>query len=430
MKTTDAAPKEAVQPARPNRVLLVFFLIQGLGMLFPWNALLTASESLEKSLEGHKYKSSFVKYSVIPYFVCNVITLSLLLRPIRKSIDRALAMASFFGNALVFVVLLLILTLSLDGNAKYIIFMLLYGVTGLCAAIIQSNLFAISSRLGPNYSVSILLGQAISGTVASLINLIIKLVWKDSVVESGCIFYAISLIVVVCCFIIYIPLPRLITAELQNQSQVQERPQVTQSEVLGLKKMLKNIYPLVIAMIANFALTLMIFPGFTTRIHPMTEGDQYFIPITFLLFNIFDLVGRSIPDAVKYVSTRFSLHSALRFDHSMLLFQLIRWILIPLFALCPVSKDYDKPTWIPSIFKHDAISYFLISALAATSGAAATFVFVAAPEIRVKSGNDERGLYDVEKALCGRIMTFSMLIGLILGSLLAIGYTAIVAVEK
>lgn len=105
----------------------------------------------------------------------------------------------------------------------------------------------------------------------------------------------------------------------------------------------------------NFAATLTIFPGLLTSSARSLSGNKYFIPMTFLVFDSFDLIGKVMPSMVRGIGLGPKSKIAMGFP-------LMRVLFLPAFLLLPnfsVVKNYvSSDIW-----------YFLVLALMAwTSG--------------------------------------------------------------
>jgi equilibrative nucleoside transporter 1/2/3 len=139
----------------------------------------------------------------------------------------------------------------------------------------------------------------------------------------------------------------------------------------------------VFVVIFIYIITLSLFPSVTSQIKPTGQMDSdVFTSIHFLIFNVGDWVGRTLP-----ISPLFQL-----FRVNMLVsLAIARVVFVPIF-LFPIANDW--------------VFFFMVFVFAASNGWLTSLVFMAAPK-------DYQTQQD--KELVGRIMSFSLMLGLSLG---------------
>jgi equilibrative nucleoside transporter 1/2/3 len=121
------------------------------------------------------------------------------------------------------------------------------------------------------------------------------------------------------------------------------------------------------------------------------------VPVSFLLFNGGDLIGRTI---AGYVDTSNVLLTKRLLSFS----SLARFAFFPLFLLCNVDK-----TRLPVVFHHDAFPVCFMLLFAVSNGLTSTVCMMLGPSL-VKTSEQE---------MAGNIMVFSLSSGLFAGSLLS-----------
>lgn len=136
-----------------------------------------------------------------------------------------------------------------------------------------------------------------------------------------------------------------------------------------------------------YIITLALFPSITVQIKPVSGMTPFiFISLHFLLFNVGDWVGRTLP---VFKSCQISS------SHLLLGLSLLRTLFIPLFL---------------SLFKRiqsDFVFFISVLLFSISNGWLTSLVFMAAPK-----------KYPMEKRpLVGSIMSFSLVIGLALGGI-------------
>jgi hypothetical protein len=150
---------------------------------------------------------------------------------------------------------------------------------------------------------------------------------------------------------------------------------------------LKKEAPFAFSVFFTFFVTISIFPGLTVTIPSSNGLGSWYPVILIVLFNVFDLIGRS---------SASKLHTILPSKRLVLLSSL-RIIFLPLFILCIHPKLFVADWWAAVFMVFMALSNGLFSSVAMMSGP---------PAFKRKS--------DQETA--GNIMTFFLLLGICAGS--------------
>jgi solute carrier family 29 (equilibrative nucleoside transporter), member 1/2/3 len=179
--------------------------------------------------------------------------------------------------------------------------------------------------------------------------------------------------------------------------------------ILGV---LKKIKWLAFSVAYVFVVTIAVFPSITAlvksvRAHPPTSAvvnvqlprvlqDDIFVAFHFLIFNIFDWVGRIFP-----------LSSWLRTSNPSLLtfYSLLRTTCIPVFLFCNVVAA-DKT--LPVLVNSDFVYFVLLIVFSLTNGWIGSLCMMAIPDLN-SLGTPE------EKSLGGSIMSFCLCLGLAIG---------------
>ena len=158
----------------------------------------------------------------------------------------------------------------------------------------------------------------------------------------------------------------------------------------------------------TFVVTLSLFPAWTASLqsahqcrqsHERLQNDL-FTPLTFLWFNVFDLVGRLLAER----------YSARLTTNKLIPYALARCIFFLLFALLPTSNK-TQITPIPS----DLLSFCVQAAFGASNGFLVSWSFMVAPSCVQKQ----------EQVKSSELLNFALSFGLLSGSLLSFVYVAI-----
>lgn len=151
----------------------------------------------------------------------------------------------------------------------------------------------------------------------------------------------------------------------------------------------------------NFAATLALFPALLTSTARSLSGNKFFIPMTFLVFDAFDLIGKVMPSVVRRgLGPRSKI---------AMVFPLLRVLFIPAFLLLPnFSLIRDLKTGGGDLW------YFGVLALMAwTSGWGNAICLINGPssaQIKCENGVSEE-MGDRIGSLMGLSITFGLLCG-------------------
>ncbi len=169
------------------------------------------------------------------------------------------------------------------------------------------------------------------------------------------------------------------------------------------------VYYPALSIFISFVVTLTLFPSWITKVQSIQMCHQgttnrlnndLFVPITILLFNIGDLLGR-------IMAKRVSLENSKNFSLKLFVAALARFIFFPLFLLCNVPGKS-----ISVLIDSDSYFFILLLIFAVSNGLVVTLAFMHAPQL-LPSNNDEM------QEVASTILTFAVSIGLLSGSTLS-----------
>ncbi|KAI9205387.1 nucleoside transporter-domain-containing protein [Polychytrium aggregatum] len=164
--------------------------------------------------------------------------------------------------------------------------------------------------------------------------------------------------------------------------------------------------------------TLSIFPGIMSSIES-SAGDGhlsaiYFIPVTFLLFNIGAWIGTTLP------SQPLLMPPPQRYDGYLSIWTAARWLFLPLFLVCNVvlhdAEGNPIPSMFPKLIGHDWIYALLVFGFAVSHGYLISLALMGAPE---KVREDE------EKRIAGGLMAVMYSAGCFAGTLAGFGLRSV-----
>ncbi|CAD5110857.1 DgyrCDS223 [Dimorphilus gyrociliatus] len=434
---TSNAPKD-----RLKFVYAIFYLL-GIGTMLPWNFFINGKHYFMYKLRNTTLPTNFTHYdepkyetefqvsfesylaiaAMLPtvlFMFLNAVATRLIRLRIRMVI-AAVTMILIFAVTLTFVIL--------DTDRWQVEF---FAITLVCivimnaaSAVLQGGVFGLASMFPPKYSQSVMAGQGMGGTLAAVAN-IISIAATKNASQSGLFYFTIALVVLLMALVAYLVLPCIKFARYhtdrnfrQTISSNDEDNTVDTSEDLNsISFSGSNSTPLlrVFRMISKYAfsvsiiffVTLACFPAITSSIAPALrkEGNRtvlvkdewrrkYFTPvICFLLFNVFDLVGRTIAGFYQWPKFKSNL---------LPLFCILRIGFIPLFVFCNVQPRLYLVTYL---FQNDVAPAVIMVFFALSNGYLSTLCMMYGP----MNANEE----DEETA--GALMPFFLALGLSAGS--------------
>ena len=174
------------------------------------------------------------------------------------------------------------------------------------------------------------------------------------------------------------------------------------------------------AIFLTFVVTLAIFPAWTSTLQSAHRCDSrnrlqndLFTPLTFLLFNVFDLVGRLLAERYSSYLT----------NDKLIPYALSRCIFFLLFAMLPssarISTDATTATTSTTPIPSDLLSFAVQAATAASNGFLLSWSFLVAPECISKQCGDEA-------IKSSEVLNLSLSLGLLAGSMLSFVYQLVV----
>ncbi|NWW09446.1 S29A1 protein, partial [Oreocharis arfaki] len=310
-------------------------------------------------------------------------------------------------------------------------------------AILQSSLFGLAGLLPGSYTAPIMSGQGLAGTFAALA-MIFSIAIGAQQPESFIGYFTTACVTIVLAIVSYVVLPhtdffryysmkdkteyRVYNAELetkrdlikkdlsflgscyallvslltdengmeQNNSKVipihnpDEQPSVT--------AIFKKLWVMALSVCFVFTVTIGVFPAITAKVSTVLgEGNKwglYFIPVScFLLFNVFDWMGRSLTALFTWPGK----------DSCLLpVMVILRVIFVPLFMLCNVQPRY----YLPVVFSHDAWYIIFMIFFSISNGYLASLCMCFGP----------KKVLAHEAETAGAVMAFFLSLGLALGA--------------
>ncbi|CAB3410635.1 unnamed protein product [Caenorhabditis bovis] len=320
-----------------------------------------------------------------------------------------------WGHALVVIVFIPTIALTLFDSDSYqqlffqvtmiLISIACFGSLGLIAG----GVLGLSSTFPAKYTQAVMVGQSLAGVLATAISIVCQAV-TPNVILNGQLYFAFSLIMTIISIGAYLYLNHIappqeeIEAERQGLLNDDDDEIVIESQVTNFPPIdeptaaIEITFPLqetvwttisnvfatswmdLLTVSMTLLVTLAVYPGMTSLVRSTTRNptwNAYFSSVvSFLLYNVIDLIGRSSANSVR-LKSRY-----------LLILSLVRIALIPLIAMCNISPRKYTPSLIP----YDGIYVMLIIILGASHGFCITNATIGvslsvAPEYRELAGS-------------------------------------------
>ncbi|KAG9303670.1 hypothetical protein G9A89_018567 [Geosiphon pyriformis] len=414
---------------RYNVVYWIFFL-QGLAMLLPWNAFITASEFFRVQFTGSPYTANFQNYFSIGYMTSNLVAFAIALNTQKKANIFRRIVISLVVNALMFA-LIIASTRKVDkftSSGYFYFIMSMIMISGTTTAYLQNGVFALVSQFLPTHTQAVMSGQGMAGMTVSVTQIFTALATNSpsikeptlkDLVHGAYIYFLFTLIIAVAALITYnilINLP-LYHYYITIKSSVvggsgQAEASIDSRSLYGTFLKIKRM---AIAVAFIFTVTLSVFPSITASIKSVMRPDQrgmfqqdyLFIPLHFLFFNIGDLIGKNLPGIDYFIVTKQKTLATLSFAHV---------IFIPLFLASNVDVGQSGIRMLPVLVSNDYVYLFILLMFAISNGYLGALMMMVGPQ----------KVADNEKDLAGSILVFCLVSGLALGSLISFPLRAII----
>jgi len=443
-------PSVSILSKKRDPLLYAVFLTFGIASLTPWNCFITATEYFEHKFNASSsadIRENFPKYFQICGIVGDVAT-SLLCMIVVKYIK--ISTMVYFANVqmlVAFVVTTCLAKVDTDDwpNTYFAVTVTLFAMMCSGGAMYISAMFAMVSTMSSVCTDGFLVGMALAGLFASMLNIGTLSLPGTNSVEAGFWYFLIATIVLTIALGLFTVFQRSdmsyerLESEFSNTRTAESSPgpesrasdplceteDETVSEDVSDKKLVRSsttgsaislpmtqlfraAWQHIFSFFFVLLVTFTIFPGALSMLKsdalPGTAwADKYFIPVSlFLVFNIGDCLGRILVSWVKWPSERFLIY-----------YGLARIVFILLLVMCNL-----QPRSVDVWFSGDVWPTVLIFLFALTNGQVISLSMVYAPQC-VQNKCD--------KAAIGTIQAFCSAIGRVTGSFLA--FLAIAAIK-
>jgi equilibrative nucleoside transporter 1/2/3 len=359
--------------------------------------------------------------SMIPNFICQFYVVS----PHGQKLSIRKRILISICALTVAVLIVLIMPFAKPGEKTAMgLFLLGVAISGASAAFFQSSSFGLGSMLSENNIQAAMLGIGVSGSVTSLILIIIKAASNDSdfasVRHQATMFFAIAVAWLVLCFVLALYLPRISFVrnrvpefgghlDFDSRAKLLDDPPSGHlvsaespltdanngTESRGILRIIRCIWPTMLANFLVYLNSLTIFPQLCAN---AANASDWFGVIVIFLFNFGDTCGRFVCRfRAVHINARYLLPASI-----------VRFVFVPLIIIC-VHPQLITNVWFP---------YIVMFLVGITNGYVSSLCMMYGPS--------SPALLDCERANAGSAMSLSLLGGCSAGSLLALLVNAFV----
>ena len=190
---------------------------------------------------------------------------------------------------------------------KNVSFFIIVGITlviGIFNGIVQSSVGGLMGAMGGNgkYMGGNMTGNGISGILANLLTFlclaIIGYASEDEFKATMLFFIVMAILMVGCVYVAYRMIEHPYVADvIKNLPQEKPIKEIFKLSWPVFKNHGKNV-------LLNYILTFMVFPGVSLKQPLKFMPIQWAIPFMIFLFNLFDTIGRFIPNYINIINTK------------------------------------------------------------------------------------------------------------------------------
>lgn len=148
-------------------VYIVMFY-EGVGNLFPWNALINASGYFATRFCGTPYENNFENFFSIAYTLSQTIGLALSLKYQKSFSLRTKIVWPLVFISILFIITTLFVSIDIEGNLLFWLTLIFTFATGILGAVSSSGLFGLGAMFPPVYTGALMTGQGLAGLTVSI----------------------------------------------------------------------------------------------------------------------------------------------------------------------------------------------------------------------------------------------------------------------
>jgi len=409
-KETTMSHNDKIHPKDRNNLVFIIFCWLGIGMLLPWNFFYNVDGYWKckfRNIQNETITSDKQKFWASDLSIVSMApNFSFLL--INAIIGHKLSISpriyiSIISNIILFIISLVFTKINTDSWQSIFYYLslasaLLFNVND---SVFQGAFASLVGRFPEKYMSSFAQGQAIGGTIASLVSVSMLAVGgSDS--NAALFSFTFAAIFLLSALILFYYVSKqeffmfyssTVTKKVQNEAV----PKV------NFKDIIRKTWIFNLSVFLNFFVTLGVFPSYHSLAETTSSNQtwqKYFVPVAcFLVFNVCDLLGRMVAHWVKWPKPSFS------GSIITLVLSLARFSFIPLLLFCNISPEDRNITKV--YFKSDTAFLIINILFSLTNGYIANICMMSAPKM-VHDPN--------QQGVAASYLVFSLVGGLLGGS--------------
>jgi equilibrative nucleoside transporter len=194
-------PQSGAPPDKRGLAWIIFAVL-GVGMLFPWNCFLTASDYFNHVFPG-------AHFEFVMAVVYNYPSIFMLLLSVKFGERFSLSSRIYVALAIDLVVLILvpvIAYLHIDQTVKLALTLTCVFLTGVATAILFGSVLGLSAFFPQRYTTAVMSGNGVAGLGAAFLRIVTKVSLPQTtkgLETSSTIYFALAAAVLLCCIICY-----------------------------------------------------------------------------------------------------------------------------------------------------------------------------------------------------------------------------------
>lgn len=166
--TAAAADDEILTAGTHIGLFLIFFLL-GVGMLFPWNVFINATDYFKMRLSGSIFMDNHSNFFSLGFMLSNLIWLAIALYLQRQSNSFLRTLIALVVNGCVFLACTLLTRLpGIEPTTFFYVTLLMCVICGGSTAFLQNGVFALASGFDPVYTQAVMSGQGLAGAAVAI----------------------------------------------------------------------------------------------------------------------------------------------------------------------------------------------------------------------------------------------------------------------
>eukprot|EP00116_Pleurobrachia_bachei_P002157 sb/3462419/ len=403
--------KEGYETTNPWNLDGRAFMVLGAGFHLPFNSFVAAVDYFMMTYK--RDNMAFIVASCYTYTVCGAVLLNVLL------VNKVSTHARIHFGYLAFLVSLMALAAlvgwtlvwGVGATTGYLVTVTATILTGLGCGIQEASYYGYAGMLPPRYTRAIMLGEAFAGLVVCLNRIVTKLTIEDALTNT-ILFFSLSIVGELVCVVLHRHVRHCSFIKYYAAGRTNEKKEGKELELVstnlmttlkeGMKlrvRVAKKIWKLMLGILNVYFTTFLLYPGLTSVVHS-TWPDGWVAVVLITAFNLADFTG-TMATGCRY-----------RLSENMLLVAgVVRWALIPTLLLCVVGDP---------IIPGEVVPLIVIMILGFTTGHMGSTPMCGAA----------KKLPPSEREMGGNLMTMMMLLGMSLGSTVALVINGAVGAES